>query len=69
MLKSSLEEARHNYFLLLLLQATKAVIEKEAPGMSLAMLQGSLKITHMAMLSRYSNGCIVLMSKKQTNQK
>ncbi|GFS11897.1 gephyrin [Elysia marginata] len=33
-------------------EATKAVVDKEAPGMALAMLQGSLKITPMAMLSR-----------------
>lgn len=34
-------------------EATKNVIEKETPGISLAMLNASLKITPMAMLSRY----------------
>ena len=34
------------------LQATRAVIEKEAPGLVIAMLQGSLKVTNLAMLSR-----------------
>lgn len=33
-------------------EATKNVIDKEAPGLSLAMLKSSLKITPMAMLSR-----------------
>ncbi|XP_078001259.1 gephyrin-like [Glandiceps talaboti] len=33
-------------------EATKAVIEKECPGLATAMLIGSLKITSMAMLSR-----------------
>ncbi|KTG36849.1 hypothetical protein cypCar_00006688, partial [Cyprinus carpio] len=33
-------------------QATKEVIEREAPGMSLAMLVGSLKVTPLGMLSR-----------------
>ncbi|CAH1791459.1 unnamed protein product [Owenia fusiformis] len=33
-------------------EATKAVIEKEAPGLALAMLQGSLQVTSLAMLSR-----------------
>ncbi|XP_072750094.1 gephyrin [Anoplolepis gracilipes] len=33
-------------------EATKKVIHKEAPGMSLAMLMSSLKVTPMAMLSR-----------------
>lgn len=38
--------------LLLSLQATKEVIEREAPGMSLAMLMGSLNVTPLGMLSR-----------------
>ncbi|XP_059354152.1 gephyrin b isoform X7 [Carassius carassius] len=33
-------------------EATKEVIEREAPGMSLAMLVGSLKVTPLGMLSR-----------------
>lgn len=33
-------------------EATRAVIEKEAPGLSLAMIKGSLEITPLAMLSR-----------------
>ncbi|XP_033180972.1 gephyrin b isoform X1 [Mastacembelus armatus] len=43
-----------NYPLLPLssLQATKEVIEREAPGMSLAMLMGSLNVTPLGMLSR-----------------
>ncbi|XP_054474200.1 gephyrin b isoform X1 [Anoplopoma fimbria] len=36
----------------LLLAATKEVIEREAPGMSLAMLMGSLNVTPLGMLSR-----------------
>uniref|UniRef100_A0A8C7X5P3 Gephyrin n=1 Tax=Oryzias sinensis TaxID=183150 RepID=A0A8C7X5P3_9TELE len=36
----------------LFLQATKEVIEREAPGMSLAMLMGSLNVTPLGMLSR-----------------
>ena len=34
-------------------EATKAVINKEAPGLAVAMMQGSLAITPMAMLSRF----------------
>lgn len=34
-------------------EATKLVLEKEAPGMVVAMIQGSLQSTPMAMLSRY----------------
>ena len=37
---------------LALSQATKDVIEREAPGMSLAMLMGSLNVTPLGMLSR-----------------
>lgn len=37
-------------------EGTKAVIEKEAPGLNLAMLKGSLEITPLAMLSRPSCG-------------
>ncbi|XP_043466682.1 gephyrin isoform X2 [Leptopilina heterotoma] len=37
-------------------EATKNVIEKETPGISLAMLNASLKVTHMAMLSRLTSG-------------
>lgn len=33
-------------------EATKSVIHKEAPGLSVAMLMSSIKITPMAMLSR-----------------
>lgn len=33
-------------------EATKKVIEKEAPGLSIAMLNASLKITPLAVLSR-----------------
>uniref|UniRef100_A0A673IS41 Gephyrin-like n=1 Tax=Sinocyclocheilus rhinocerous TaxID=307959 RepID=A0A673IS41_9TELE len=36
----------------LYVQATKEVIEREAPGMSLAMLVGSLNVTPLGMLSR-----------------
>ena len=43
------------FSLLFYFQATKLVLEKEAPGLALAMLMGSLKITHYAMLSRYDN--------------
>ena len=35
-------------------EATKQVIEKEAPGISYAMFSESLKITPMASLSRYA---------------
>uniref|UniRef100_A0A8C8EJ76 Gephyrin n=1 Tax=Oncorhynchus tshawytscha TaxID=74940 RepID=A0A8C8EJ76_ONCTS len=35
-----------------MLQATKEVIEREAPGMALAMLMGSLQVTPLGMLSR-----------------
>lgn len=37
-------------------EATKAVIEKEAPGMVIAMIKGSLDVTPMAMLSRLACG-------------
>lgn len=33
-------------------EATRKIIHKEAPGMSLAMFMSSVKITPMAMLSR-----------------
>jgi molybdopterin adenylyltransferase len=33
-------------------EATKAIIQREAPGLALAMLQGSLSVTPHAMLSR-----------------
>lgn len=36
-------------------EATKQIIDKEAPGLSLAMLNASLKVTPMAMLSRSVN--------------
>lgn len=39
------------------LQATKEVIEREAPGMSLAMLMGSLNVTPLGMLSRSEKHC------------
>lgn len=35
-----------------LFQATREVIEREAPGMALAMLMGSLNVTPLGMLSR-----------------
>lgn len=34
-------------------QATKAVLEREALGMAVAMLKGSLEITPLAMLTRF----------------
>jgi len=37
-------------------EGTKSVIEKEAPGLNLAMLKGSLEITPLAMLSRPACG-------------
>ncbi|XP_038071731.1 uncharacterized protein LOC119740479 isoform X1 [Patiria miniata] len=37
-------------------EATKAVLEKEAPGLALSMLMGSLQITPLAMLSRPACG-------------
>lgn len=37
---------------LIVFQATKEVIEREAPGMALAMLMGSLNVTPLGMLSR-----------------
>lgn len=37
-------------------EGTKAVIEKEAPGLNLAMMKGSLEITPLAMLSRPACG-------------
>lgn len=36
----------------IMFQATKEVIEREAPGMALAMLMGSLNVTPLGMLSR-----------------
>lgn len=38
--------------LFVMLQATREVIEREAPGMALAMLMGSLNVTPLGMLSR-----------------
>lgn len=38
--------------MLFLPQATREVIEREAPGMALAMLMGSLNVTPLGMLSR-----------------
>lgn len=46
------DDHTHLLLLLLSLQATKEVIEREAPGMSLAMLMGSLNVTPLGMLSR-----------------
>lgn len=40
-------------------EVTKRIIEKEAPGLVFALMQGSLKITPMAALSRYS--CTLLI--------
>ncbi|XP_022091284.1 gephyrin-like isoform X2 [Acanthaster planci] len=37
-------------------EATKAIIEKEAPGLALSMLMGSLRVTPLAMLSRPACG-------------
>ncbi|KAK6192731.1 hypothetical protein SNE40_004155 [Patella caerulea] len=37
-------------------EATKSVIDKEAPGMAIAMIKGSLDITPLAMLTRLSCG-------------
>ena len=37
-------------------ESTKLVIEKEAPGLDLAMIKGSLEVTPLAMLSRPSCG-------------
>ena len=34
-------------------QATKSLLDKEAPGLVVAMISSSLKVTPMAMLSRY----------------
>ena len=36
-------------------QATREVIEREAPGLAVAMLMGSLTVTPLAMLSRYKS--------------
>ena len=33
-------------------EATRAVLEKEAPGLMVAMMKGSLEVTPLAMLSR-----------------
>ena len=35
------------------IQATREVLTKEAPGLAIAMITGSLAITPLAMLSRY----------------
>ncbi|XP_005090817.2 gephyrin [Aplysia californica] len=46
-------------------EATKSVIEKEAPGMIVAMLKGSLEITPLAMLSRPvcgTRGCTLIIN-------
>ncbi|MGH0132483.1 UNVERIFIED_CONTAM: hypothetical protein FKN15_049169 [Acipenser sinensis] len=43
-------------------QATKEVIEREAPGMALAMLMGSLHVTPLGMLSSADSCCIVHQS-------
>jgi len=44
------------------LKATKCVLDKEAPGMAVAMLTGSLKVTPLAMLSRYAILVVVLVT-------
>ncbi|GAB6026957.1 hypothetical protein CHUAL_013627 [Chamberlinius hualienensis] len=44
-------------------EATKSILDKEAPGLTVAMLQESLKITSMAMLSRSD---LFVVSEKQT---
>uniref|UniRef100_A0A673B356 Gephyrin n=1 Tax=Sphaeramia orbicularis TaxID=375764 RepID=A0A673B356_9TELE len=45
-------EVGFHLFLSIFCPATKEVIEREAPGMSLAMLMGSLNVTPLGMLSR-----------------
>ena len=42
-------------------QATKEVIEREAPGLAVRMLSKSIETTPMAMLSRYINFNYFLM--------
>lgn len=41
-------------------KATKAIIEKEANGLSVAMLTESLKITPLAMLGRWVRNCCLM---------
>lgn len=54
--------------LLLSLQATKEVIEREAPGMSLAMLMGSLNVTPLGMLSRSDTFLVQTAQQNHTHQ-
>ena len=44
---SGLYAVKHEFF-----QATKAVINREAPGLAMQMISKSLEVTPMAMLSR-----------------
>lgn len=46
-------------------QATKEVIEREAPGMSLAMLMGSLNVTPLGMLSRSGAARLIRHDRKK----
>lgn len=46
-------------------QATKEVIEREAPGMSLAMLMGSLNVTPLGMLSRSDAARLIRHDRKK----
>ena len=39
-------------------EATKMIIEREAPGLVHAMMSGSLSVTPMAMLSRLTAGTV-----------
>ena len=41
-------------------EATKMVIEREAPGLVHAMMSGSLSVTPMAMLSRLTAGKVII---------
>ena len=43
----------------LLLQATKSVLDKETPGLVIAMITKSLQVTEMAMLSRFINNMLI----------
>ena len=45
--KSTNKNFKHIVF-----QATRSVLTKEAPGLTIAMISGSLAITKLAMLSR-----------------
>ena len=49
---------------LCIFQATKSVVEKEAIGMTVAMVQGSLAVTPLAMLSRYRGAHLIWLQIK-----